>query len=749
VCSSDLTLRLSTEDETNHYGEISYHRGTASEADKGLVFGYSGSEKMRILHNGNVGIGTTAPTFTAVSGSTNQIGLEIQNANNDSSAHLKLTGRNNTGTPGGPTSFEIIHRGDALKTSFIHGGTERMTIDSSGNVGIGTTAPSAKLNTNIAVSGSFLAYLNGTTASFDANKNIAVVHDSSALGTGTAAGLVLANNNNSDNAISPLIAFSNRSASGTYNHTYAAIYGQKRTGGADANWVQGDIIFATGVGTGPSESMRIRGGNVGIGTDNPNEPLHISGTGYQRLKIEQTDAGGGADIQLKSKNDSTQWILFNDSDSGNNSGVIKYVHSTNKMHFRTNDVDDRLVISNDGNVGIGTDSPGAKLDVRGSMNLRHTNGMLFFTDSTTAGSTNVNTGFIGMAHSAGHHVTSNDGGFGSNANSLLIGNYHSGGGDIILATTNAGPYASGRVIIKESGNVGIGDASPNSNFVVKGTASNGVVGLAKIQHTATHTYVPTAFIGVGRSLDLMSNSNSDDDTSGIRFSNPAGSRETFVGVEQTGGQGDVVVQGYDGVGYSEKARITHDGIYQQTGQRNLGSHKVGIYHTVAYGFSHNGYTTAGTPSNSNPHWLEIPLFAGYSESRGGGFCEIDICWHATHAQAGHLHTWKLVWGSDHGRILNIGVVSNSATASPGSYNPYAFTSSSALYRHPTAGDAYMTKLYIRIKGSTNHSGGRSILVRGMGGDVPGGTLGPIIDHAGDNTPDGISPTLLHSQTVAG
>ena len=104
-----------------------------------LVFGVANyntaaAEAMRIDHDGNVGIGTDDPSFTAVSGSTNQIGLEIQNGNNDSSAHLKLTGRNNTGTPGQPTSFEIIHRGDALKTSFIHGGTERMTINSAGTI---------------------------------------------------------------------------------------------------------------------------------------------------------------------------------------------------------------------------------------------------------------------------------------------------------------------------------------------------------------------------------------------------------------------------------------------------------------------------------------------------------------------------------------------------------------------------------------------------------------------------------------
>ena len=94
------------------------------------------------------------------------------------------------------------------------------------------------------------------------------------------------------------------------------------------------------------------------------------------------------------------------------------------------------------------------------------------------------------------------------------------------------------------------------------------------------------------------------------------------------------------------------------------------------------------------------------------------------------------------------MVSNTATATAGSYNPYQFTSSSALYRHPTAGDAYMGKMYIRIKGSTNHSGARTITLRGVGHPSVK-NIAPVIDHAGDNTPDGISPTLLHSQTATG
>lgn len=94
------------------------------------------STGLAVDQDGNIGVGTANPTFTAPSGSTNQIGIEVQNQNNDSSAHLKLTGRNNTGSPGVATSFEIMHLGDSLKTSMYHGGTEAISINSASDVTI-------------------------------------------------------------------------------------------------------------------------------------------------------------------------------------------------------------------------------------------------------------------------------------------------------------------------------------------------------------------------------------------------------------------------------------------------------------------------------------------------------------------------------------------------------------------------------------------------------------------------------------
>jgi len=316
------------------------------------------------------------------------------------------------------------------------------------------------------------------------------------------------------------------------------------------------------------------------------------------------------------------------------------------------------------------------------------------------------------------------------------------------------------MVIKGNGYVGIGElttasngvpSAVNANLQIHGNANaNGNDQLVLIKNTTTATYNEAAFVGTGRGMDFITNSNAEGDFTAIRFANVGGSRETAIGVVQNDnttldstGQGDVVIQGYDGDRYSETQRFSANGSHIQKGQSRTGGYTSFALINHTYTFDHNNYASAGTPSNTNEHWLEVPLYSQYSTSQGGGWVEIDICWHAVHAQAGHLHSYKLLWGSHHSRILNVNVISATASATTGSYAPYRFTSSSALYRHPTAGDAYMKKMYIQIKGSTNHSGSRSITLRGCAHPLHP-NIGPIIDHAGDSTPDGITPAVVNS-----
>jgi|TARA_B100001094_G_scaffold93238_1_gene89125 hypothetical protein len=102
---------------------------------------------------------------------------------------------------------------------------------------------------------------------------------------------------------------------------------------------------------------------LGIGTTAPDFPIHVKGAGHQRIKVEKTDAGGDADISIACRSDGIGWVLFTDAQAGNNAGVIKYVHDGDYMSFRTNGTDDRMRITSNGNIGIGTTSPSTELHV--------------------------------------------------------------------------------------------------------------------------------------------------------------------------------------------------------------------------------------------------------------------------------------------------------------------------------------------------------------------------------------------------
>ncbi len=106
-----------------------------------------GSERLRVNSTGRVGINESTPNATLhiknADGGNNR--LELVHANDSANEQNQITFKNNTTQ----TAYIISGKDGSnnnLGLSFGTGSTERMRIDSSGNVGIGTTSPNQQLH---------------------------------------------------------------------------------------------------------------------------------------------------------------------------------------------------------------------------------------------------------------------------------------------------------------------------------------------------------------------------------------------------------------------------------------------------------------------------------------------------------------------------------------------------------------------------------------------------------------------------
>lgn len=198
-----------------------------------------------------------------------------------------------------------------------------------------------------------------------------------------------------------------------------------------------DRVFTVGNGTASgsrSNAMVIlKSGNTGIGATTPSALFHT-------YKPTLGETGG--------------WRMA----QGGSTSVI-YHNGNNDLVFRKLNQTDQLVLDTDGNVGIGTESPGAKLDVDGQIQMRtgatagyipvsDANGTMTWTDPTTlttaddgdwitSGSNiyNGNSGFVGIGTTAPKRNLHISGG-----NASLITNNSSYGDALILTSTQPRIY---------------------------------------------------------------------------------------------------------------------------------------------------------------------------------------------------------------------------------------------------------------------------------------------------------------------
>lgn len=110
-------------------------------------------------------------------------------------------------------------------------------------------------------------------------------------------------------------------------------------------------------------------GNVGIGTTNPEQTLHVHKgsagavtSDVNSIAVLENSTHGYLSILAPSG--SERGVLFGDNQHPEDGGIV-YVGASNRLDFRTNGNSTRLTIDAAGKVGIGTTLPSQELDVIG------------------------------------------------------------------------------------------------------------------------------------------------------------------------------------------------------------------------------------------------------------------------------------------------------------------------------------------------------------------------------------------------
>jgi hypothetical protein len=514
------------------------------------------------LHsNANVGIGTTSPSnrFNVVGSSALQTAVtkitrtHASASNNTYTFEVDSSSHTSNMTSGGAMAVDV-NAGRAF------------TINGNGNVGIGTTSPTSKLE--VSSNGA-----HGINISQDTTSS-------------TLSGRLFLSN-------------------GTTNQACTLF----NSGGT--------LRFATGghIGnsSGGTKMTLLADGRLGVGTTSPLGTVHIftadagaaiaTNTSHDDLIIEN---GGNCGIQLSGPASSYQYLAFGDTASANQ-GYVRYYHTDNRMDLRAGGTDTLSLVG--GNVGIGTTSTNAKLDIRGGVfisgNHTDTGGQLnVWCDSNGYGNLAVynfciKTGannsrtipfFISHIGSVGIGTTSINSGIGLQ---VTTGGIYASNGDGYFDTINAGYFASTRSLNLKSGATGKVILTTGSNDQLKAD-SGGFVELSHAGSTSGGKFLTRRYSG-------------DDYLSVFSTEYSSGSLVLGYGVAGKSGAAGFVSTYDNFSGHKTLLKINHNGINVLT-TGSAATDTVGADLSMAERFRvqvdksyfNNGPVGIGTTSPSTP-----------------------------------------------------------------------------------------------------------------------------------------------------
>jgi hypothetical protein len=301
---------------------------------------------MRITGDGNVGIGTTGPNvLLQLRSNINTIPANTDFAMRSGKSFRFLGDGDGNGDYGSyieaPTKGIIT-----IGTRWVGGDEGGLTVNRA-NVGIGTAGPEGKLNIET-----------------NAESNVP------ALGANTT-----------------FLKISNTGGA------YGAMIGQLGSGNS---YIQSQRF--DGTATAYNLLLQPNGGNVGIGTTSPSAKLHVQSAGSTDVvfKLDNTNVADTAGAQIQ--------LICDSAGSGDGNGALRHsirsefsgainweIHSGashGDLNFSCLD-SSAMIINSELDVGIGTTSPRAKLEVAGDITIQ--NGVYTYaTSGTTTGTTNIN-----------------------------------------------------------------------------------------------------------------------------------------------------------------------------------------------------------------------------------------------------------------------------------------------------------------------------------------------------------------------